>query len=83
MVRVANVPADLAHGDALARLCASFGEVVHLCAVDERRVDGAKSANGVTVDVGFEERDDALAAAGNLDGMEFGGSFLRAFVVAP
>ncbi|PBJ71160.1 hypothetical protein BCY84_17498 [Trypanosoma cruzi cruzi] len=62
----------------LLRLCSSFGDVASF----EPRSSGTGNEEGkeCTADVQFEEAEDALAAAGNMNGMEFGGKHLRVFV---
>lgn len=62
--------------NSLLRICSSFGEVTDF---DRRTTTTAKKEESV-VEVGFEEADDAIAAAGNMNGMEFSGEFLRVFV---
>lgn len=71
----------------LLRLCACFGDVVdyHAAADDEGKRTTTTTAAATTAAAGaaevtFEEREDALAAAANMEGMEFDGAFLRVFV---
>lgn len=64
-IRVEGLPSKYSAED-LLRLCACFGEVTDF-----------SSAGAAAAKVTFEERDDAVAAAANMEGMEFSGAFLR------
>ncbi|KAG5504896.1 hypothetical protein JKF63_04342 [Porcisia hertigi] len=75
-IRIRSLPATYS-AEKLLRLCACFGEVTGFTAVGEDEPGGSTSA---TADVSFEEKEDALAAVMNMEGMEFDGAFLRAFV---
>ncbi|KAK7196529.1 RNA recognition motif (RRM, RBD, or RNP domain) [Novymonas esmeraldas] len=72
-IRVRNLPATYS-SEQLLRLCACFGEVAAFTPVGE---DGEAGGGAATADVAFEEKEDALAAAANMEGMEFAGVFLR------
>ncbi|CCW66283.1 unnamed protein product [Phytomonas sp. Hart1] len=86
-VRIRNLP-NKHDEDALLRLCASFGEVIGYKLVGKgtlkrHRTDDREINEEVcTVEVTFEEENDAKAAAGNMEGMEFGGKFLQAFCLS-
>ncbi|KPA85593.1 hypothetical protein ABB37_00005 [Leptomonas pyrrhocoris] len=74
-IRVRSLPTKYSEEE-LLRLCACFGEVVDYSAVGE----GGGASAAAAADVTYEEREDALAAAANMEGMEFNGAFLRVFV---
>ncbi|KAG5505377.1 hypothetical protein GH5_03396 [Leishmania sp. Ghana 2012 LV757] len=75
-IRIRSLPATYS-AEKLLRLCACFGEVTAFTPVDE---NGAYGSAAATADVAFEEKNDALAAAANMEGMEFDGVFLRVLV---
>ncbi|KAH9600473.1 RNA recognition motif domain [Trypanosoma melophagium] len=60
----------------LLRICASFGDIN---AFDTRGSAGTIDSE-CTAEVQYEEAEDAVAAAGNMNGMEFGGRYLRVFL---
>ncbi|KAL7702484.1 RNA recognition motif(a.k.aRRM RBD or RNP domain) [Lotmaria passim] len=77
-IRIRSLPPTFDEEE-LLRLCACFGEVVEYRAAGDS--DGATSGSGgAAADVTFEEHEDAVAAAANMEGMEFSGRFLRVFV---
>ncbi|KAG5479017.1 hypothetical protein LSCM1_02859 [Leishmania martiniquensis] len=75
-IRIQGLPATYSV-EKLLRLCACFGEVTAFTPVGE---DGAGESAAAAADVDFEEKNDALAAAANMEGMEFEGVFLRVLV---
>ncbi|KPI87576.1 hypothetical protein ABL78_3327 [Leptomonas seymouri] len=74
-IRIRSLPAKYSE-EKLLRLCACFGEIVDYNAVGEGEGANVTAAADVT----YEERDDALEAVANMEGMEFNGAFLRVFV---
>lgn len=78
-IRIRNLPTAYEE-EKLLRLCSSFGEITGIRVV--RPGDRYRGrTDGVAVDVSFEEHEDAQSAVANIEGMEFGGSFLRTFVM--
>ncbi|CCW61940.1 unnamed protein product [Phytomonas sp. EM1] len=86
-IRIRNLP-DKYDEDALLRLCASFGEVISYKQIGsgtlkKHNTYASETNKGVcTVEVTFEEEDDARVAAGNMEGMEFSGRYLRVFCLS-
>jgi hypothetical protein len=74
-IRIRSLPIKYSEED-LLRLCACFGELVEFNVAGD--TDGANAS--AAVDVTYEEKEDAVAAAANMEGMEFSGTFLRVFV---
>lgn len=78
-IRIRKLPANC-DVERLLRLCACFGEVSDFKRVGE---EAAAPGNGdvsvsstAIVDVVFDEKEDAMAAVGNMEGMQFEGRFL-------
>lgn len=78
-IRIRQLPLDYDESD-LLRLCASFGDIVGCKVLGKERVSGT-DIDTITVEVSFEEEDDAQAAAGNIEGMAFAGNILRVVMI--
>nr|CCC48846.1 conserved hypothetical protein [Trypanosoma vivax Y486] len=70
-------PNSVSDEQALLRICSSFGDITDFSLLNST----SGSTTECAFQVEYEEAEDAVAAAGNMNGMEFDGSHLRVFVM--